>query len=334
MEALEGAGGVLFLLLLVYVVAEMALLHFRRHTLRLREARTTLFGALSVGVAIAIALRLALPVSVFLLASAGLALSPVGSLGTSIPVWIAGWLIYEFWYWFQHWAAHQVRLLWCIHSPHHAPKSIHMMVGANHHFLESAFYMPFFAGFMPALFGIEPVICVALNLVDSIWGSFLHISDEVVPKGRYGILGHLGQLPAHQRRGRPQGSLRHSRTVSSDPLAPPRSPREERPLPRPQLQLDHALLGLAARHTRAPPGRRGPRVRHHARGRHRKLLGRPLPRVRAARPGRSRGGELERPPALRPEATGLATGRRQPHGSGAQTSAGCDSRHRTRTALS
>jgi sterol desaturase/sphingolipid hydroxylase (fatty acid hydroxylase superfamily) len=199
MEALESAGGALFLLLLLYVVAEMALLHFRRHALRLREARTTLFGALSVGVAIAIALRLALPVSVFLLASAGLALSPIGSLGTSLPVWIAGWLIYEFWYWFQHWAAHQVRLLWCIHSPHHAPKSIHMMVGANHHFLESAFYMPFFAGFMPALFGIEPVICVALNLVDSIWGSFLHISDQVVRKGRYGALGRFLQTPSHHR---------------------------------------------------------------------------------------------------------------------------------------
>ncbi len=193
------AGGLLFLLLFVYVVAEMAVLHFRRRALRLREARTTLLGALSVGVAIAIALRLALPVSVFLLASAGIALSPIGSLGNSLPVWIAGWLVYEFWYWFQHWAAHQTRLLWCIHSPHHAPRSIHMMVGANHHFVESAFYMPFFAGFMPALFGIEPVICVALNLVDGIWGSFLHISDQVVPKGRYGVLGRFLQTPSHHR---------------------------------------------------------------------------------------------------------------------------------------
>lgn len=199
MQGLETAGGVLFLLMLLYVVSELAVLHFRRHTLRLREARTTLFGALSVGVAIAVALRLALPVSVFLLASAGLALSPVGSLGTGLLAWVAGWLVYEFWYWFQHWAAHQTRLLWCIHSPHHAPRSIHMMVGANHHFVESAFYMPFFAGFMPALFGIEPVICVALNLVDSIWGSFLHISDGVVRRGRYGVLGRFLQTPSHHR---------------------------------------------------------------------------------------------------------------------------------------
>ncbi|WP_300645402.1 sterol desaturase family protein [Nocardioides sp.] len=206
MESLETAGGFLFLLLGIYVAAEMAVLHFRRHALRLREARTTLFGALSVGVAVAIALRLALPVSVALFASAGIALSPVGSLGTGVLAWIAGWLVYEFWYWFQHWAAHQVRLLWCIHSPHHAPRSIHMMVGANHHFVESALYMPFFAGFMPALFGIEPVICVALNLVDGIWGSFLHISDQVVPKGRYGVLGRFLQTPAHHR-------VHHARNV-------------------------------------------------------------------------------------------------------------------------
>ena len=117
-----------------------------------------------------------------------------GSVG-----WLYGWFVYEFWYWFQHWAAHKVRLLWCIHSPHHAPGSLHMLIGANHHFIESVLYMPFFAGFATAVMGVDPLVCLGLNFVDSIWGSLLHVSDEIVRRGRYGVLERVLQTPAHHR---------------------------------------------------------------------------------------------------------------------------------------
>ena len=74
-----------------------------------------------------------------------------------------------------------------------------MLVGTNHHVLEGTFYLPFFAGFMPALFGVDPIVCVAINVVDSVWGSFLHISSEIVPKGRYGFLERILQTPSHHR---------------------------------------------------------------------------------------------------------------------------------------
>lgn len=108
-------------------------------------------------------------------------------------------MVYEFWYWVQHWAAHKVRLLWCIHSPHHAPGSIHMLVGFNHHCLESVVYFPLFLGFIPALFGVHPMLCVGMNLIDTFWGSFLHISDAAVRNGRYGPLERILQTPAHHR---------------------------------------------------------------------------------------------------------------------------------------
>jgi len=191
--------GALLSFLFVYLLIELVLLQFRRRKLNLREARTAFIGfASTVSTSAGLGL-LGTPFGVAVAASLGAAISPIDSLGLSVGAWVFGWLVYEFWYWVQHWAAHKVRLLWCIHSPHHAPQSIHMLVGTNHHFVEGAFYLPFFAGFMPALMGVDPIICLIINVVDSVWGSFLHISSEIVPNGRYGVLGRILQTPAHHR---------------------------------------------------------------------------------------------------------------------------------------
>ena len=112
--------------------------------------------------------------------------------------WIYGLLVYELFYWIQHWLAHKVRLLWCLHSPHHAPESMNMFVGFNHHFLEVMFYMPFFLGFLPALLGVHPVIVLSISLVDVIWGNLLHINDSVMSK-KYGFLEKILQTPSYHR---------------------------------------------------------------------------------------------------------------------------------------
>lgn len=112
--------------------------------------------------------------------------------------WIYGWLVYELFYWIQHWLAHKVRLLWCLHSPHHAPESMNLFVGFNHSFLEVMFYMPFFLGFLPTLFGVHPVIVFILILIDVIWGNLLHIDDHIVNK-RYGVLERFLQTPSYHR---------------------------------------------------------------------------------------------------------------------------------------
>ena len=112
--------------------------------------------------------------------------------------WIYGLLIYEFLYWVQHWLAHKVRLLWCLHSPHHAPESMNMFVGFNHNFLEVMFYMPLFLGFLPALFGVHPIIVLCIAVVDVTWGNLLYINDSVVT-GRYGILEKVFQTPSYHR---------------------------------------------------------------------------------------------------------------------------------------
>ena len=191
-SAVLGAG------LVVYLLLELAALHLRGRRLRLRETRMAGLGVVSQGLAFG-ALGFGFGgLSVGIAAIAGAGLTPLQG-GLSLPWWIYGLVVYEFWYWVQHWAAHKVRVLWCFHSAHHAPRSIHMLVGANHHFLESALYFPLFFGFLPALCGVHPLICVGVNVVDGIWGSFLHISDGVVRKGRYGWLERFLQTPSYHR---------------------------------------------------------------------------------------------------------------------------------------
>lgn len=181
-----------------YGAIELLVLHFRRRALDVRVARMAGLGILSGAVLGGLAMRLLGVVGVGAFAAAGAAFSPIDG-SSAWPWWIYAWVVYEFWYWVQHWAAHKVRLLWCIHSPHHAPNGIHMLIGANHHCLESVLYMPFFLGFLPAVCGVSPVLCVTMNVVDMVWGSFLHISDEVVRHGRYGFLERFLQTPAHHR---------------------------------------------------------------------------------------------------------------------------------------
>lgn len=119
------------------------------------------------------------------------------SLGSEWYIWLLVLVIYEFWYWVQHYLAHKIRLLWCIHSPHHAPDTINMVVGYNHHILEVP-YLAFFAGFMPALCGAPLEMIVVINLLDIVWGSMLHASPRVIRK-RYGPLEHFLQTPRYHR---------------------------------------------------------------------------------------------------------------------------------------
>lgn len=119
------------------------------------------------------------------------------SIGTHWYSLVIGLVAYEFWYWVQHFLAHKVRLLWCLHSPHHAPDTINMVVGFNHHLLEVP-YMSFFLGFMPAICGVPWEIIVAFNIFDGIWGSLLHASPQVIKK-RYGPLEYFMQTPSFHR---------------------------------------------------------------------------------------------------------------------------------------
>lgn len=188
----------LFLLgLLIYGIAEFCLIHFRKQAAKLGEYGMSLKGmgfTFIIGVSIELLIG---PFNKLLLALWGAGISPLDA-GLSPLGWVYGFFVYEMCYWLQHWLAHKVRLLWCVHSPHHAPGSINMFVGFNHSFLETLFYMPLFLGLIPALLGVHPAVIAVLTFIDVVWGNTLHVSDKVV-KRRWGVLERFMQTPSYHR---------------------------------------------------------------------------------------------------------------------------------------
>ncbi|MEM1124866.1 MAG: sterol desaturase family protein, partial [Bacteroidota bacterium] len=194
--SIEQVLGLGFLGLIVYGLIELVYLYFFRKYEGIKEYKQT-----SVNFIFTIGMNMVIAAIFGVMSTAvlGLAGYQYALFATELSWhwWIYGLLVYEFFYWVQHWLAHKVRLFWCLHSPHHAPESMNMFVGFNHQFLETFFYMPFFLGFLPAICGVHPIIIISISAVDIIWGNLLHVNDHLVKDGRYGFLEKFLQTPSH-----------------------------------------------------------------------------------------------------------------------------------------
>lgn len=112
--------------------------------------------------------------------------------------WIYGYLCWEFSSWLFHFSSHRVRVLWCLHSPHHAPTELNMTVNWIHFFAES-YYSTFVRLVILLAFGVNPAMFMPVILIDSAWGIFIHVSERALKDGRLGIFQHLIITPAHHR---------------------------------------------------------------------------------------------------------------------------------------
>lgn len=186
-------GSLALAAIFLYGLAELLWLTVLRKKVAFRHE----YSQVTKNLVIVITISVVLPLSTTMgLAVLGKQLT-LFSLGNSWYIWPIAFLIYEFWYWVQHFLAHKVRLLWCLHSPHHAPDTINMIVGYNHHMLEIP-YMSFFLGFIPALCGVPLEMILFISLVDMCWGSLLHVSPRVISR-QYGLLESFLQTPSYHR---------------------------------------------------------------------------------------------------------------------------------------
>jgi sterol desaturase/sphingolipid hydroxylase (fatty acid hydroxylase superfamily) len=194
-EPLLGIVGVATLALLI---TELLVLHFRQHSLRLRESR---MAALSI--------FLQLPfrtfsqwvlgrVAITACAVWGGWLSPFEA-GTGALWWVYGFIVYEFCYWLYHFLVHRVRLLWCGHAAHHSPEEMTLLVGTNANPIDSEIHLVVIIGVGCGFLGVPPVMVLAFNTVDRLWAAFLHSSEWLMPRGSYGFLGAFMQTPALHR---------------------------------------------------------------------------------------------------------------------------------------
>ena len=111
---------------------------------------------------------------------------------------IYGYLVWEFSHFLYHFFAHKVRLLWCLHSTHHAPRSMNLMVSNAHFFLEAP-YADVVRTSICMLAGLDPLLLFAIMFIDGIWGAFIHVGEGLVRRGRVRALELLVLAPLHHR---------------------------------------------------------------------------------------------------------------------------------------
>jgi sterol desaturase/sphingolipid hydroxylase (fatty acid hydroxylase superfamily) len=111
---------------------------------------------------------------------------------------VAGYVVWEFGHYLYHWLGHKVRLFWCLHSTHHAPESMHLMV-SHAHFLLEAPYADLIRTTVCILLGVPPPMLAVIMIIDGTWGSFIHIGDTMLRKADLGRLGRYILTPSHHR---------------------------------------------------------------------------------------------------------------------------------------
>lgn len=111
---------------------------------------------------------------------------------------IYAYLVWELGHFLYHYLAHKVRLLWCLHSTHHAPEDMNLSVTHAHFFLEAP-YADTIRTTVCILLGVQPELLFLIMFIDGTYGAFIHIGDNLVKDARFGVLNKIMLTPSHHR---------------------------------------------------------------------------------------------------------------------------------------
>lgn len=112
--------------------------------------------------------------------------------------WLYAYLMWELTYWIWHYAAHRVRLFWCLHAPHHTPSEMNLTVAWVHFFAEG-YYTAFVQVPLLMFLGVRPEMVAIILIIDGTWGTFIHAGERAFKNGKFGFLQHFLITPSHHR---------------------------------------------------------------------------------------------------------------------------------------
>lgn len=127
-------------------------------------------------------------------------LQPIAPFQTSMTWYglIYGYIVWEFGHFLYHYWGHKVRLFWCLHSTHHAPEDMNLMVNHAHFFLEAP-YADAIRTTVCILLGVQPEMLFVIMFIDGTWGAFIHVGENLMKDGRLGFLNKIILTPSHHR---------------------------------------------------------------------------------------------------------------------------------------
>ena len=206
----ESALAIIALMIAAYTVWEIALLVvqlWRRHRAggarghRLRAAlaefaleyQATFLAGLLLGL-----LPSLIVLDVFFLWLPGFQGLALFHIGTGWAGWLYALACWELSTWVWHFAAHRIRIFWCLHAPHHAPVRMNMSVAWVHFFAEGWVTTPIQLVLLMAL-GVRPEMLLVLKTFEALWGTFIHAGERSFATGRLGWARFFIITPSHHR---------------------------------------------------------------------------------------------------------------------------------------
>ena len=112
--------------------------------------------------------------------------------------WVYALICWELGTWIFHYTSHRIRILWCLHSPHHAPSELNMTIDWVHFFAE-VYYSTLIHLVVSVVLGINPIMFLAIMSIENAWGIFIHISEKTLKNGKMGLLHYFIITPSHHR---------------------------------------------------------------------------------------------------------------------------------------
>lgn len=101
-------------------------------------------------------------------------------VGLSFAGFFYALLVWELGNYVFHYSCHKVRLLWCLHSPHHAPVDMNLSVIWTAFFLHGT-YATVVRMSIAALLGVQLDVLILVIMTIGVWGAYIHVSEEVLP---------------------------------------------------------------------------------------------------------------------------------------------------------
>lgn len=88
--------------------------------------------------------------------------------------------LYTFLQYCSHYLSHKIRFFWCLHEVHHSAEQMNTSTGVRNSIFDvistDSLYL------IIPLFGVEPVVFLITYSVLKIWGTFIHINEDLVSK--------------------------------------------------------------------------------------------------------------------------------------------------------
>lgn len=112
--------------------------------------------------------------------------------------WLYALLAWDLATWIYHYSTHRVRLLWCLHSPHHAPADLTITTAWVHFFAETWFTTTVQLLVLSVL-GVPAAMLAVLMGFEVTWGTLIHAGERTFAAGRFGFLRYLVVTPSLHR---------------------------------------------------------------------------------------------------------------------------------------